>query len=78
MNLYLSDPSLRPELLAFLRDHGCVAFAGGSGEITALMPELSGSREARTINALTEQWRFAHPLVEVGIVPPLIALGAAS
>jgi hypothetical protein len=61
----MSHAGLRPELIAFLRDHGCIAYGGGAGEVTALIPELEGAAEVNAIAGLAEKWRFANPLVEL-------------
>ena len=71
MKLHPSDPSFLPDLLAFLREHGCIAYTReGAGEIVAMVPELPGGEETRVIRGLVQRWRSAHPTVEVDLTEP--------
>jgi hypothetical protein len=76
MNISISDPTLRTELLAFLRERGCIANVGVMGEITALIPELAALEEARAIARLAEQWRLVHPPVELEVTRSILQLEA--
>ena len=67
MKISPSDPSFVPDLLAFLREHGCLAYSAGEGEITAMVPELTSVEETRVLRGLVKRSRLVHPLVEVDI-----------
>jgi hypothetical protein len=69
MKIHLSEPGLVPDLVAFLREHGCVATAEGAGEITVLAPDPAAVGGTRTVTVLAEQWRYAHPRVEFDVLP---------
>jgi hypothetical protein len=65
MNVCVSEPHLTPDLLAYLRGRGCIAYSEVGGEITALAPDLTGAEEAQAVTALATEWGFAHPGVDV-------------
>jgi hypothetical protein len=67
VNVFMSEPGLAPDLVAYLLEHGCIAYTRTTGEITALIPELGGPEEVNAISGLAARWRFAHPLVDLDI-----------
>jgi hypothetical protein len=68
VKIQLSEPSLLPELVAFLRDHGCLAYLiEESATVAVTMPDLTDLEEAGAIQGLADQWRFAYPLVTVTV-----------
>jgi hypothetical protein len=68
MKIQLSEPLLLPDLVGFLRDHGCLAYViEDAATIVATVPDLPDGEDARAIRRLTAQWRFAHPLVNVNV-----------
>ena len=68
MRLHPSDPSSLPDLLGFLREHGCIAYpVEGTDEIAAMVPDVSSTEEARVIRGLVERWRCVSPLVAVEV-----------
>jgi hypothetical protein len=69
MRVRPSDPSFLPDLLAFLREAGCLAhYVDGTDAVMAWYPELPEHEEERLIRGLCERWRQAHPKVEVVVV----------
>jgi hypothetical protein len=71
MRIRISDPSLLPELLAFLRSHGYIAEPLAADTVitsptpTSLRIELI----ARQLSADLESWRTCHPDTKTSIVP---------
>ena len=55
MKLTLTDASLLPDLLAFLRSTGCVAYYEGGG-IIAVRPHSFGAQEAKELRAIVKRW----------------------
>ncbi len=66
MLIRVSDRSLLPELLGFLRDSGCIAYySARAEEIEAICPHVSGEREARKIKELLARWRVDYTAIGV-------------
>lgn len=66
MRIRLSEPALLPDLLAFLRESGCIAYyVAGTEELEAVTPHLFGADERTAVGRLVERWREEHPSVEV-------------
>ena len=58
MKIRLEDDALTGELLAFLRDEGCIAYhESASRAIEAIAPRLFGKDEAAMIRTLVERWQ---------------------
>jgi hypothetical protein len=64
MKIRLADESLLPDLLAFLRGEGCVAYYEGGG-IEAVRPHSFGEREATELRLVVNQWRNEHPEAQI-------------
>lgn len=64
MKIKLADESLRPNLLAFLRKEGCVAYYEGGG-IEAVRPYSFGEREAAELRLAVNRWRNEHPEAQI-------------
>lgn len=64
MKIKLADESLRPDLLAFLRKEGCVAYYEGGG-IEAVRPYSFGEREAAELRLAVNRWRNEHPEAQI-------------
>ena len=64
MKLTLTDESLLPDLLSFLRKEGCVAYYD-SGGVEAVRPHSFGAQEATGLRAITERWWAEHPEAQV-------------
>lgn len=68
MKIRLEDDSLIGELLAFLRDEGCIAYyESASSAVEAIAPHLFGKDEAATIRALVERWQSGRPGLTIEI-----------
>jgi hypothetical protein len=68
MHLQLSNKLLLPDLVAFLRAGGCLAcLVDDVPAVFATVPDLVGLDETEAIRGLADQWRFAHPMVEVTV-----------
>jgi len=62
MKIRLEDEPLTGQLLAFLRDQGCIAYyESASGAIEAIAPHLFGKDEAEMIRTLVERWQRNGP-----------------
>ena len=66
MKIKLADESLRPDLLAFLRKEGCVAYYEGGG-IEAVRPYSFGEREAAELRLAVNRWRNEHPEAQIEV-----------
>ena len=66
MKLTLTDASLLPDLLAFLRKQGCVAYYE-SGGIEALRPHSFGAQEESEIRAIATRWWEEHPEAQIEV-----------
>jgi hypothetical protein len=66
MKLTLTDESLFPDLLAFLRKQGCVAYYE-SGGIEALRPHSFGAQEESEIRAIARRWWEEHPETQIDL-----------
>jgi hypothetical protein len=65
VRIRLSEPALLPDLLAFLRASGCIAYyVPGTEEVEALTPHLFGAEERAEIGRLLARWRDGHPSTE--------------
>ena len=64
MKLTLTDESLLPDLLSFLRKEGCVAYYEGGG-IAAVRPHSFGEQEATELPAIAKRWRGEHPETQI-------------
>ena len=64
MKLTLTDASLLPDLLAYLRGTGCVAFYEGGG-IEAVRPRSFGEQEAKELRAIVRRWWEEHPEAQI-------------
>lgn len=62
-----ADLGLLPDLLAFLRAEGCIAYVAGD-EIEAVAPHDFGEAERAAITALVNRWREKHDGVEVSLI----------
>jgi hypothetical protein len=68
MKVRLEDDGLTGQLLAFLRDQGCIAYyESASCAIEAIAPHLFGEDEAEMIRALVERWQSEWPDVTIEI-----------
>jgi hypothetical protein len=63
LQIKLADDSLLPELLAFLRSEGCVAYYGGGTE--AVRPRSLGVQEAKELRLAVNRWRNEHPDAQI-------------
>ena len=64
MKITLTDESLLPDLLAFLRKEGCVAYYEGGG-IEAVRPHSFGEQEASELRTVAKRWRNEHPEAQI-------------
>ena len=64
MKITLTDESLLPDLLAFLRKEGCVAYYEGGG-IEAVRPHSFGEQEASELRTVAKRWRNQHPEAQI-------------
>ena len=64
MKIKLADESLLPDLLAFLRGEGCVAYYEGGG-IEAVRPHSFGEREAAELRLALNRWRNKKPEAQI-------------
>ena len=64
MKLTLTDESLLPDLLAFLRGTGCVAYYEGGG-IVAVRPHSFGAEETKELRAIVKRWWEENPEAQV-------------
>jgi hypothetical protein len=60
MKITLTDESLLPDLLSFLRKEGCVAYYEGGG-VEAVRPHSFGAQEAIELRAIAKRWWGEHP-----------------
>ena len=64
MRITLTDESLMPDLLSFLRKAGCVAYYEGGG-IEAVRPHSFGAQEVTELRTIARQWREEHPEAQI-------------
>ena len=64
MKLTLTDESLLPDLLAFFRNAGCVAYYE-SGGIEAVRPHSFGEQEAKELRTIAKRWWEEHPEAQI-------------
>jgi hypothetical protein len=64
MRITLTDESLMPDLLSFLRKEGCVAYYEGGG-IEALRPHSFGAQEVTELQTIARRWWEEHPEAQV-------------
>ena len=68
MKIRLEEDELAGELLAALREHGCIAYyESSSGAIEAIAPHLFGKDEGNLIRTLIEDWQREHAGVTMEI-----------
>ena len=68
MKIRLGDDVLTGELLAFLREQGCIAYSRtGSGEIEVIPPPVLREDEVPLIRALVARWRAGRPGLTIEI-----------
>jgi hypothetical protein len=69
MRLRIDPPTLRDDLLEFLRASGCLALTEGSNLIeTQLLNSVSDRHDRAVLAGFVESWRARHPDVRVEIV----------
>jgi hypothetical protein len=69
VRIRLSEPALLPDLLAFLRGSGCIAyFVPGTEEVEAMTPHLFGADEQAEIGRLLARWKSEHPSAEAVVL----------
>jgi hypothetical protein len=62
MRLTIDPPTLRDNLLEFLRASGCLALTEGSNAIeTQLLNSVSDRHDRAVLTGLVESWRAQHP-----------------
>ena len=66
MRITLTDESLLPGLLSFLRKEGCVAYYEDGG-IEAVRPHSFGAQEVTELRAITRKWWEEHPETHVEV-----------
>jgi len=66
MKITLTDESLLPDLLSFLRKEGCVAYYEGGG-IEAVRPHSFGEQEASELRAIGKRWWNEHPEAQINM-----------
>lgn len=64
MKVAVTDLSLLPDLLAFVRGAGCIAYSEGGG-IEVSRPHLSREQEARAVRTIVRRWWDAHPEAQI-------------
>jgi hypothetical protein len=64
MRITLTDESLMPDLLSFLRKERCVAYYEGGG-IEAVRPHSFGTQEATELRAIVKQWWEENPEAQI-------------
>jgi hypothetical protein len=64
MKITLTDESLLPDLLSFLRKEGCVAYYEGGG-IETVRPHSFGEQEASELRAIAKRWWNEHPEAQI-------------
>ena len=64
MKLTLTDESLLPDLLSFLRREGCVAYYEGGG-IEAVRPHSFGVQETSELRATVRRWWEENPEAQI-------------
>jgi hypothetical protein len=68
MKIKLKDEAMTGDLLAFLRDEGCIAYyESESGAIEAIAPHLFGKDEAAKIRQLVQRWQSDRPQLTIEI-----------
>jgi hypothetical protein len=64
MRIALTDESLLPDLLSFLRKEGCVAYYEVGG-IEAVRPHSFGAQEASELRGIAKRWWDEHPEAQI-------------
>ena len=64
MKITLTDESLLPVLLSFLRKERCVAYYEGGG-IEAVRPHSFGAQESSELRAIVRRWWEENPEAQV-------------
>jgi hypothetical protein len=69
MRVHVSDPRLLGDLLAYLRDCGCLAEQAGASEADVSLPTALGEREARMeVGVYLTAWTIRHEGVSADII----------
>jgi hypothetical protein len=69
MRLTIDPPTLRDDLLEFLRGSGCLALTAGSNAIeTQLMNSVSDRHDRAVLAGLVESWKARHSEARVDVV----------
>jgi hypothetical protein len=70
MRISLTDLDLVPELLAYLRRRGCIAYATGETQVIEVLgPDGLNSDEPFEVRALVGAWLTANPTATLRIEP---------
>ncbi len=68
MKIRLEDDALTGELLAFLREQGCIAYYdSASSAVEVIAPHRFGKDEETMIRTLVERWQSRRPGLPVEI-----------
>ncbi len=69
MRLKVDPPTLRDDLLEFLRGSGCLALTEGSNAIeTQLLNSVSDRHDRAVLAGLVESWRARHPGARIDVI----------
>ena len=69
MIVKLKDPAPVRELLTYLRNSGCIAYALDAGKgVEAIVPYAFGDKEAAHLRQLVEQWSASRPETELELI----------
>jgi hypothetical protein len=69
MRLKIDPPTLRDDLLGFLRASGCLALREGSNAIeTQLLNSVSDRHDRAVLAGLVESWKARHSEARVDVV----------
>ena len=70
MRISLADLDRLPELLAYLRDHGCIAYVTGEHPVIEVLgPDGSNNDEPFEIRALVKAWLADNPSATARLEP---------
>jgi hypothetical protein len=69
VRLKIDPPSLRDDLLEFLRWSGCLALTEGVNTIeTNLLNSVSDRHDQVVLEGLVESWRARHPEAQLDVI----------
>lgn len=73
--LQIRVPDLRyvTDLLAYLRERGCIAYTAGDGVVNALLPEVPWREEEARIREAVADWVEARPEITSIEIEPIDA-----